>query len=95
MKLNKCYNDDTVYNNEILKASLSDSKEIFQSILSSEDLDDEQLGKLMKFYNLPQLHKDLLFLSSQYPVAEIALMYGVSRQYIYRLLNKIKLNFDK
>jgi hypothetical protein len=83
----------TPYNNEILKAALSDSKEIFNSILSSEDLDDEQLAKLEQYNKLPQLHKDLLFLSSQYPVAEIALMYGVSRQYIYRLLNKIKCNF--
>lgn len=78
------------YTNDVLKAALKDSKDILNSIIATSDLSDEQLAKLLKYKCLPQLEKDLLFLTSQYPITEVAKMYNVSRQYIYKLLKKIQ-----
>lgn len=78
------------YNNDVLKAALHDQKDIIKSIIETFDLSDEELNKLLKYNSLPQLDKDIIFLTSQYPVTEVAKMYNVSRQYIYKLLNKIK-----
>lgn len=78
------------YTNDVLKAALKDSKDILNSIIATSDLSDEQLDKLLKYKCLPQLEKDLLFLTSQYPITEVAKMYNVSRQYIYKLLKKIQ-----
>lgn len=78
------------YTNDVLKAALKDSKDILNSIITTSDLSDEQLAKLLKYKCLPQLEKDLLFLTSQYPITEVAKMYNVSRQYIYKLLKKIQ-----
>ena len=74
--------------NDIVKAALSEEKSIINS-LTDFDLDDEQLRKVLIYKSLPQLDKDIIFLTSQYPVIEVAKMYNVSRQYIYKLLNKI------
>ena len=74
--------------NDIVKAALSDEKSIINS-LTDFDLDDEQLRKVLIYKSLPQLDKDIIFLTSQYSVADVAQMYNVSRQYIYKLLNKI------
>lgn len=74
--------------NDIVKAALSDEKSIINS-LTDFDLDDEQLRKVLIYKSLPQLDKDILFLTSQYSVVDVAKMYNVSRQYIYKLLNKI------
>lgn len=74
--------------NDIVKAALSDEKSIINS-LTDFDLDDEQLRKVLIYKALPQLDKDILFLTSQYSVVDVAKMYNVSRQYIYKLLNKI------
>lgn len=79
-----------ICNNDVLKVALKDSKEIIKSILNDNDFDDEQLSKVLKYNNLPQLEKDLIFLTSQYSITDVAKMYNVSRQYIYKLLNKIK-----
>lgn len=74
--------------NDIVKAALSEEKSIINS-LTDFDLDDEQLRKVLIYKSLPQLDKDIVFLTSQYSVADVAQMYNVSRQYIYKLLNKI------
>lgn len=74
--------------NDIVKAALSEEKSIINS-LTDFDLDDEQLRKVLIYKSLPQLDKDILFLTSQYAVVDVAKMYNVSRQYIYKLLNKI------
>mgnify|MGYP003482644748 FL=1 len=74
--------------NDIVKAALSEEKSIINS-LTDFDLDDEQLRKVLIYKSLPQLDKDIIFLTSQYSVADVAQMYNVSRQYIYKLLNKI------
>lgn len=74
--------------NDVIKAALSEEKSIINS-LTDFDLDDEQLRKVLIYKSLPQLDKDIIFLTSQYSVADVAQMYNVSRQYIYKLLNKI------
>ena len=74
--------------NDVVKAALSEEKSIINS-LTDFDLDDEQLRKVLIYKSLPQLDKDIIFLTSQYSVSDIAQMYNVSRQYIYKLLNKI------
>lgn len=74
--------------NDIVKAALSEEKSIINS-LTDFDLDDEQLRKVLIYKSLPQLEKDIIFLTSQHSVVDVAQMYNVSRQYIYKLLNKI------
>ena len=78
-----------ICNNDVLKVALKDSKEIINTILNDNDFDDEQLHKVLKYNNLPQLYKDVIFLTSQYSISDVAQMYNVSRQYIYKILNKI------
>ena len=78
-----------ICNNDVLKVALKDSKEIINTILNDNDFDDEQLHKVFKYNNLPQLYKDVIFLTSQYSISDVAKMYNVSRQYIYKILNKI------
>lgn len=79
-----------ICNNDVLKVALKDSKDIINTILNDNNFDDEQLSKVLKYNNLPQLYKDMIFLTSQYSISDVAKMYNVSRQYIYKLLNKIK-----
>ena len=78
-----------ICNNDVLKVALKDSKEIINSVLNDNDFDDEQLHKVLKYNNLPQLYKDMIFLTSQYSISDVDKMYNVSRQYIYKILNKI------
>lgn len=80
--------------NEKLLSALSDRNDVIESINQYNNYDDEQLLKLKKFNNLTQFEKDLLYLCSIYKVIEVAKLYGCSRQYIYKLLNKIKLKLQ-
>ena len=74
-----------------LKAALSDRNNVISAINESTDYDDEQLLKLQKFNNLTQFEKDLMYLcATMDSVIEVAKLYSCSRQYIYKLLNKIK-----
>lgn len=77
-------------NNDELKEALKDSKEVFNAINSFTDCDDEQLAKIQKFNLLTQFEKDLMYLCATHSVIEVAGLYGCSRQYIYKLLDKIK-----
>lgn len=77
--------------NEQLKLALSDRDNIISAINEATDYDDEQLLKLQKFNNLTQFEKDLLYLcSTMDSVIEVSKLYSCSRQYIYKLLNKIQ-----
>ena len=77
--------------NEQLKLALSDRDNIISAINEATDYDDEQLLKLKKFNNLTQFEKDLLYLcSTMDSVIEVSKLYSCSRQYIYKLLNKIQ-----
>lgn len=80
--------------NQKLLSALSDRNNVIDSINQSSNYDDEQLLKLKKFNNLTQFEKDLLYLCSIYKVIEVAKLYECSRQYIYKLLNKIKLKLQ-
>lgn len=76
--------------NEKLITALKDRNSVIDSINQYTNYDDEQLLKLKKFNNLTQFEKDLLYLCSIHKVIEVAKLYDCSRQYIYKLLNKIK-----
>lgn len=78
------------YNNQELIDALKDRDEVIKG-LTSFDLDDEQLEKIDRFKQLSQFEKDLLYLRSQLPVSQIAPLYGVSIQYIYKLIKNIKI----
>ena len=80
--------------NEKLLSALSDRNDVIDSINQYSNYDDEQLLKLKKFNNLTQFEKDLLYLCSIHKVIEVAKLYGCSRQYIYKLLNKIQLKLQ-
>ena len=74
-----------------LKEALSDRNNVISAINDLTDYDDEQLLKLQKFNNLTQFEKDLMYLcATMDSVISVAKIYGCSRQYIYKLLNKIK-----
>lgn len=76
--------------NEKLITALKDRNSVIDSINQYTNYDDEQLLKLKKFNNLTQFEKDLLYLCSIHKVIEVAKLYDCSRQYIYKLLNKIQ-----
>lgn len=76
--------------NEKLLTALKDRNSVIDSINQYTNYDDEQLLKLKKFNNLTQFEKDLLYLCSIHKVIEVAKLYDCSRQYIYKLLNKIQ-----
>lgn len=76
--------------NQKLISALSDRNDVISAINNYKNYDDEQLLKLKKFNNLTQFEKDLLYLCSIYKVIEVAKLYCCSRQYIYKLLNKIQ-----
>lgn len=76
--------------NEKLITALKDRNSVIDSINNYTNYDDEQLLKLKKFNNLTQFEKDLLYLCSIHKVIEVAKLYDCSRQYIYKLLNKIQ-----
>lgn len=80
--------------NQKLLSALSDRNDVIDSINKYTNYDDEQLLKLKKFNNLTQFEKDLLYLCSIHKVIEVAKLYGCSRQYIYKLLNKIQLKLQ-
>lgn len=80
--------------NQKLLSALSDRNDVIDSINQYTNYDDEQLLKLKKFNNLTQFEKDLLYLCSIYKVIEVSKLYGCSRQYIYKLLNKIQLKLQ-
>lgn len=80
--------------NQKLLSALSDRNDVIDSINQYNNYDDEQLLKLKKFNNLTQFEKDLLYLCSIHKVIEVAKLYGCSRQYIYKLLNKIQLKLQ-
>lgn len=76
-------------NDELLNA-LSEEKDVFSGLYSVQALDDEQLALVNKAQQLPQLYKDVLYLCSQMSVVEVARLYCVSRQYIYKILKEAK-----
>lgn len=76
--------------NNKLKLALKESKKIFNLINTDINYDDEQLHKIHKFNQLTQFEKDLMYLCATNSVVEVANLYGCSRQYIYKLLNKIQ-----
>ena len=80
--------------NQKLLSALSDRNDVIESINQYTNYDDEQLLKLKKFNNLTQFEKDLLYLCSIHKVIEVAKLYDCSRQYIYKLLNKIQLKLQ-
>lgn len=80
--------------NEKLLSALKDRNDVIDSINQYTNYDDEQLLKLKKFNNLTQFEKDLLYLCSIHKVIEVAKLYDCSRQYIYKLLNKIQLKLQ-
>lgn len=87
MKVNKI-------NNDKLKAALQNRDETIKNmyfyINEEANLDDEQMIKVAKYIKLSQFQKDLLYLTTNYSVAEIADMYQVSTTHIYNTLKKIK-----
>lgn len=82
------------YNNEKLITALKDSKEIYADIMTVKGIDDNQLNKLNRFNKLSQFDKDLMLLTATKPIPEVAELYGISRQYVYKLLKKIKLKLN-
>lgn len=77
-------------NNNKLKEALKGSKEVFYAINHYKGLDDQQLLKIHRFNLLTQFEKDLMYLCAMNPIKEVADLYGCSRQYIYKLLDKIR-----
>lgn len=75
--------------NEKLIEALKESKAVFAAI-QYYNCDDEQLAKIQKFNNLTQFEKDLMYLTCTMKAVDVAKLYGVSRQYIYKVLNQIK-----
>jgi hypothetical protein len=78
--------------NEKLLTALKDRNHVISAINGyTDEYDDEQLLKIQKFNNLTQFEKDLMYLcATEDSIIKVAKLYSCSRQYIYKLLNKIK-----
>ncbi len=81
------------YNNENLINALSERDEVISG-LEYFSLDDEQVTMLARFKQLSQFEKDIMYLSATKPIPNVAELYGISRQYVYKLLKKIKLKLN-
>lgn len=77
-------------NNEELKKMTDEGKEVYDTFLDGEDLDDEQLAITERLKDLSQLDKDLLYLYSTYGATKTARLCQCSRQYIYKKIKQIK-----
>lgn len=96
---------DKNFNNEALKEALKDSKIVYNNVLNNtlnkNTMDDEEYEykskKLEKVRELEQMDKDILYLYAEYGATEAAELLGVSRGYIYKLMNNInkKLKLDE
>lgn len=82
------------YNNENLINALKDRDEVIEGLNYFGGLDDTQVTMLARFKQLSQFEKDIMYLSATKPIPEVAELYGISRQYVYKLLNKIKLKLN-
>lgn len=81
------------YNNENLINALSERDEVISG-LEYFSLDDEQVTMLTRFKQLSQFEKDIMYLSVTNTIPDVAELYGISRQYVYKLLKKIKLKLN-
>lgn len=82
------------YNNENLINALKDRDEVIEGLNYFGGLDDTQITMLARFKQLSQFEKDIMYLSAIKPIPEVAELYGISRQYVYKLLKKIKLKLN-
>jgi len=86
------------YDNNEFKKSLEGSKEVYDDILnntvSSYSMADEQYEffkkTLEKVSELSQMDKDVLYLYAQFGATDTAEILGISRTYVYKLINSIK-----
>lgn len=81
------------YNNENLINALSERDEVIEG-LEYFSLDDTQVTMLARFKQLSQFEKDIMYLSVTNTIPDVAELYGISRQYVYKLLKKIKLKLN-
>lgn len=82
--------------NERLKSYLKNRDEIFQSILTTEDFDDEKLNQFNRIYtNLSQLEFDILYLHTLYGLTTTAELYGCSKRLINYKVKDIKEKLHK
>lgn len=81
------------YNNQDLLDALKDRDSVLESIkgeINGYDYSDEELEVLDKFENLTPFQKDLVYLSSQISVYDVADLYDVSASLLYKHLREIK-----
>lgn len=83
MKLLKEYNT-----NDELKNTIQSLRQNLPYIDYNE-LDDEQLAKVTKYFNLSIFEQDLLLLTSNLSIVKVANLYNCSRGYIYRKIKQI------
>lgn len=79
------------YENKKLIEALKDRDSVYDSVLSNVNAyDDEQLAVLSNISKLTQFQKDLLYLSSQMSVYDVADLYAVSASLLYSHLRDIQ-----
>lgn len=78
-------------NNEILKNIIEDNEFAITTLLSSEDIDDEQYARIKYYSKLPAVYKCIIYMRSQnYTIKQIADVYNVSCSMINKMIKKIK-----
>lgn len=82
--------------NEKLKSYLKGRDEIIQSILQTEEFDDEKLEHFNRLYNtLTPLEFDILYLHTLYGLTTTAELYGCSKRLINYKVKDIKEKLHK
>lgn len=77
--------------NEILKSIIEDNEFAITTLLSSEDIDDDQYARIKYYSKLPVVYKCIIYMRSQnYTIKQIADIYDVSCAMVNKMIKKIK-----
>ena len=78
-------------NNAILKSIIEENENAITTLLSSEDIDDDQYARIQFYSKLPAVYKCIIYMRSQgYTIKQIADVYDVSCAMINKMIKKIK-----
>lgn len=75
------------FNNEKLKEALKPFKDDLSHLTDGVSLDDHQLCKLTRFKKLNPTEQSIFYLYAKFGGTEAAKLLGVSRTYVYKIVN--------
>lgn len=78
-------------NNDILKSIIEENENAINTLLDSEDIDDDQYARIQFYSKLPVVYQCIIYMRSQnYTIKQIADVYSVSCAMVNKMIKKIK-----